>query len=159
MSGNLVGIVVGVGFTDTVNLGTGLLAAVIAIATIGRLIYTVPKTAENASLRRQLQESRGEVEDKTRRLRELGSEKDRLQQIHAAAEQRAATLQETIDAMPKYEDVIEAMRIVGEQAQVRQEQFLSVVLDRIEKHDEVVRVWHDEQLTLMRAILNELKHP
>lgn len=156
----------GVTISDTVNLGTGLLALVIGLATLGRLLYTVPKTTENTSLRRQLGEARGEIEDKTRRLNELGAEKDNEAQSRAAAEERAHGLEERLSSLPDWEAVQrftrELLEHVDREAARRQVEIAEQFARLADRNDRLaaerqkgVTANQGEMLKLLREILED----
>lgn len=105
---------VGFTFTDTINLGAVILGAIIAVGTIVRILSTIPTRRENDSLKieneslsRQLRECRDEIVDKARRLSELGTEKDHLQQRLAAERAAAQELRDRLEAMPDWPAVRE----------------------------------------------------
>lgn len=95
--------------TDQVSLGVLILTGIVTTFAVARLLFVVPTKIENANLRRQLGDSRaevdtltGEAERRKARMDELGAEKDAAQQAAASAEARASELAKRIASLPDW---------------------------------------------------------
>jgi hypothetical protein len=142
-------------FTDTITLGAALIAFMVGLAALIRIALGIGLRSTNEILKARVEALEGDVEDRTRRLRdlshrlnELGAEKDAAMAGKAACEATVEALQEQIEHMPKYQDVIAfgtaQMDKVNEAAAKRQETFVEVVVTELKKHDEHVERIHQD---------------
>ncbi len=136
-------------WSERIDLVFGVLAALLAAGALARLLWSTPSRAENEALRRNIELLRGEAEDKARRLNELGAEKDHFQRANAAAESRADTLQQQLDSLPRYEDVI---RLVSNSMQ----EGARLIVGELEAHDERANLRHEDAIAVLREIREEI---
>ena len=156
-------LILAVHVTDTITLGAAIIAGVLGASAILRALWVAPTKVDNAKLKmevdnlgRQLRECREEINDKARRLQELGGEKDQYQQAIAGL---TAEL-ETVKRLPRYDDVVklnqETLRHVDQAAAQRQQDFLQTVSRQLEKHDANVAEIAAEQREISEAMLKAL---
>jgi chromosome segregation ATPase len=155
-------------FTDTVTLGGALIASAVAFAALARLVIAVPRRAENESLKRQLEEMRGEVADCGRRItdlrdrvEELRAEKEGEAQRRAAADARSDALEKSVHDFAGFVQLqTEGLRHSDEAAALRQSKIVELIetheLRAVDRHSDLRR---DAAATteVLHAIANRLE--
>lgn len=152
-------------FSSTITLGAILIAAAIALS---RAIFGVKYQVDNKVKAERIVTLEDVIEDRDRTIREreerlnqLGAEKDREAQGHAAAEAHCQALEKQIEQMPKYDDVVSLFTLglerVATEAAQRQSDFLKVVTDKDNAHEARAQERHANQLEVSNATLAVLK--
>jgi len=142
-------------FTNTITLGAALLGAIAVIFALYRVFRGEQLRSTNDIQARtitalQVENERLEdlVEKQDVGLKRLGAEKDHEAKASAAKDATIAALEKQIADLPKYQDFMnyttKTMTHVDASAQQRQQEFLSVVIEKLSSHDEHVQRIHDE---------------
>ncbi len=149
-------------YSPTITLGAAVITAILGLAFLYRLFIGVALRSTNDVLTKRIEALEGDVADKDRRLvdkarqleeckgrlTELGAEKDAALAKASARQATVETLNQQIQRMPKYEDVIafgtEQLKAVNTAAAERQERFVAVVIDELKAHDEHVEKIHQQ---------------
>jgi hypothetical protein len=142
-------------FSNTITLGAALLGAIAVIFALYRVFRGEQLRSTNdiqartiAALRVENGRLEDVVEKQEARLSELGAEKDNEAKASAAKDATIRALEKQIADLPKYQDFMDyttkTMTHVDTAAQQRQQEFLSVVIDKLSSHDAHVQRIHDE---------------